>query len=727
MADKDNETKKEAVIKKNYAGYTGPEELFLGTLDGSASVKAVGDWELDVLAVPFGGPDNGKDKDGEYFSSRTELHLDRFNPLVTYYHGYDEKGHPQGDPEFIGEITPDSWTKRGDGWWARVVLNKLSDYAGRVWQGAKDGIARASSGSIEHLVRKEHDGEITRWPLGELALFDTGEGRQPANNYAVALPVMKSVYDRAGIDLPDLPGTNDPEGDAKGEQQRAEPVVTDTGGKDKTNEENIMDEKEVGKMVADGIAEALQADREAEATKKEQEAAEQERTKAAVDKAVKEAEEKAAKDRRPESKAPVVAKTSDIWKYDNLTPEDQAVLVGILDAGKRSGESRHGATNPARQALAIKLQEAAKSDNKARRDLGRYGVNAMKAAGMPIKGDEIQQQDLTSYGDEWVSAAWSNALWESIRTSTFVAEMLPKIEVPAGAESITIPLESGDPTFYKVSEATDTQTSGWPNTTITSSQMGTAQKTLSLAKMGARVLWSGELEEDSIIPWVSQLRTQLVKAGAEQLEHAIIDGDTDETASTNINDIAGTPGGTEIFLLFNGFRKSPLVTTTANARSGGALTAEDYLETLKLMGTAGQNAADIAKVAFIVDANTYWKSLELSEVKTKDVFVAPTIENGTLNGIYGYKLYRSYFMHYNATNRKAEATGKIDIDTQADNTTGSILAVRWDQWLLGYRRRMTIETTRIARADTTEIVALSRLGLAQRDEEASAITYNITV
>jgi hypothetical protein len=40
---------------------------------------------------------------------------------------------------------------------------------------------------------------------------------------------------------------------------------------------------------------------------------------------------------------------------------------------------------------------------------------------------------------------------------------------------------------------------------------------------------------------------------------------------------------------------------------------------------------------------------------------------------------------------------------------------------------MTIETTRVAAADATEIVALMRFGLTQRDTEASAISYNITV
>jgi len=38
-----------------------------------------------------------------------------------------------------------------------------------------------------------------------------------------------------------------------------------------------------------------------------------------------------------------------------------------------------------------------------------------------------------------------------------------------------------------------------------------------------------------------------------------------------------------------------------------------------------------------------------------------------------------------------------------------------------------METERTARSDSNEIVALMTVGLAQRDTEASAISYNITV
>jgi len=180
-------------------------------------IKAVGDWELEVLAVPYGGPNRGKDAEGEYFSESTNLYLDKFDkPIVSYYHGFDPEGYPQGDPEEIGQVL--SMERKSDGVWVRVLLDKASEYAKRVWEAAKEGLARASSGTIEHIRRVARDGLITHWPFVELALFDTEGSRQPANDYAVALPVMKAAYKQAGRKWPEI---QDPEAEAKGEQRSA--------------------------------------------------------------------------------------------------------------------------------------------------------------------------------------------------------------------------------------------------------------------------------------------------------------------------------------------------------------------------------------------------------------------------------------------------------------------------------------------------------------------------
>jgi hypothetical protein len=145
------------------------------------------------------------------------------------------------------------------------------------------------------------------------------------------------------------------------------------------------------------------------------------------------------------------------------------------------------------------------------------------------------------------------------------------------------------------------------------------------------------------------------------------------------------------------------------------------------MGTAGINSLDREKVFFLIDPSTHYAALLLQEVLTRDVFSNPTIENGQLTRVFGYRNYVTSHMCKASANRLSNSAGKIDLDTAGNNLYGHILAVRPDQWRFGYRRRMTMETTRIPAADAWEIVCHIRAGLINRDTEASAITYNLTV
>ena len=52
---------------------------------------------------------------------------------------------------------------------------------------------------------KTEGGRITHWPFAELAVFDTGKDRKPANAYAVALPAIKALYAQAGKTWPEFP------------------------------------------------------------------------------------------------------------------------------------------------------------------------------------------------------------------------------------------------------------------------------------------------------------------------------------------------------------------------------------------------------------------------------------------------------------------------------------------------------------------------------------------
>lgn len=707
----------------------------------NAAIKVSGDWELDVRAIPFGVVDS----DGQWFSEKTNLMEEYFpTPPVVYYHGYTPDGTPQSEPETIGKIV--SRERREDGVWVRVALDKTKELAKRIWDAARRGLAAASSGSIWHLARvegkpyrKDKPGEITTWGFAELSLIDIGDGRAPANRHAVAVPVLKSVYEQAGLSMPDIiSGDDSQEASEDADEINADNNPTKTIKEEK--QEVKMDDKKLSpEEIQAQVRAAVEAALNAEKAKQEEEAAlkkaEEERIAKEVEKRLEEYKAEAAKNRRlPFDGAPYVTRFAPLSKYDNVESGDLALGIEILNGISTHNRRVAPAAKAMYQALAVRaLESTDKSKDEAavtsavKAELRKTGFSATKA-------DEVMQQDLTSYGDEWVGVGYGTRLWEMIRADVDgILSRIPSIEIPQGFETFYDPIEGADPTWYKVPEVTDeNSTTKTPNATVPSSRVGTSRANETLAKAGARVQWSGELNEDSLIPMLPEIRRKLVLSGRETLLHVIIDGDTAAGASTNINNIAGTPAGTEAYLLVNGFRKLALVTNTANSRSAsGGFVVEDFINTVKLMGLGGKNALDREQVAFIIDPHTHWKALGLPEVKTRDVFSAPTVENGQLTNIYGYRVYATPFMHYanqDATyGLKANIAGKVDLNTAANNLYGAILAVRFDQWKFGWKRRMTIETERIARADLYEIVALMRFGLKYRDNEAAAITYYVGV
>ena len=175
----------------------------------SLAVKAVGDWELEVRAVPF-----GRDSDGQTFDAQTDYMLEHFaSPAIIYHHGVEPGAkNLEGKPVIIGKTI--GVEKRHDGIYLRVLLDKTIDYARRVWEAAKKGKAVASSDSISHLARlevagkrimyeKNRPGRIAVWPLAGVSLWDRVAGNfTPASHNAIALPAMKAIYRDGKLPFP---------------------------------------------------------------------------------------------------------------------------------------------------------------------------------------------------------------------------------------------------------------------------------------------------------------------------------------------------------------------------------------------------------------------------------------------------------------------------------------------------------------------------------------------
>lgn len=662
-------------------------------------------YRIGGYGVIFGGADLV----GEAFGPDTNYQLDLVpqKPIL-----YD---HMLGPVKSALGIWDAAATKIDDvGIWFEGELSRAEQYSAivdKVMALAHAKKLGLSSGTVDHMAVR--DGKaIKQWPIVEVSLTPT-----PAEPRTLGVRELKALVDA----LPDLSEVLVSEaaqdsGDAgSDETEAAKPVKSSNReGASKMSEQDTTPVAQAPAVDVTALVAAIGEQIDA----KVKPLADQ----VAAVKAFQDAQAKTP-DNDPGVNVPAIHLNGELKHYDNVEPDALALGISILSAAKADGRSKRGASDNAYKALARQMD----SEHVLKTEAGRVGASAFKSMG--VKANELNYSTQAGYGDEWVGVFYSGQLWESVRQATFVLNMLPQQEVPQGYESMKLPLEGADPTWYLVGQATaqDSNNLGRVTLTVPTSKVGTAAQDLTLKKLGASVAWSGEMEEDSIIPFVGQLRNQLVTSGAETLESVIIDGDTSTSATANINDIAGTPGGTEYWLAVNGFRKIPLVTLTANSRDGGVLDENDFLETVKLMGTAGLAAYDQSRVGFILDRNTHWKALQIPAIKTRDVFSGATLENGRLTSIYGYPVSVSG-QFAKATNGLTNTAGKSDLDTAGNNTKGQILAVRWDRWLFGWKRRMTIELERIPRADATEITAMMRFGLIySAADDAAAISYNLTV
>lgn len=146
------------------------------------------------------------------------------------------------------------------------------------------------------------------------------------------------------------------------------------------------------------------------------------------------------------SGAPYIARYADTRKFDGLGVADMAFMIEVLSDAKRSNRSQGGVSDSALKALAIKIAEdKSELGEESRRDMKALGnidhhdvLNSMKA-------NDLDYSTSAGFGDEWVGVEYSRRMWPVIRQGSQVASKVPTIEIPDGAESIVVPLESTDP------------------------------------------------------------------------------------------------------------------------------------------------------------------------------------------------------------------------------------------------------------------------------------------
>ncbi len=331
----------------------------------------------------------------------------------------------------------------------------------------------------------------------------------------------------------------------------------------------------------------------------------------------------------------------------------------------------------------------------------------------------------SGYGSQLIGAQYASDLWSGAQASSRIFGLIPSFNMTD--PTAYLPVEAAPPEMLYVSESTSSTVTAYGT-----SKTGSNRVTVSAKKFVIHQMWSGEMEEDSIIPYLPFLRGQAQRSIAHYSDSLVLNGDTTNAGTGNINEHDADPTDTDHFLAFDGLRHAALVDNTGNAvdHNGAALTytALCYLRKLGVDTTYLHDWGhpdDPSDWVYIIDPEGADVAADLDELITVDKFgSSATVLTGQVANIGRNPLIASIAM------KKTAADGFVD--TADDGTLHQVLAFNRRGYAVGIRRSLKIETERIIESDQNRIVYSLRMGFgrfsptgAASGIESAAALFNI--
>ena len=336
--------------------------------------------------------------------------------------------------------------------------------------------------------------------------------------------------------------------------------------------------------------------------------------------------------------------------------------------------------------------------------LDRAGYARASAALRQVYGAMDTAED--GFGNELIGNQYVRELWAGARQASRVFGLIEQFDMTDA--TAFLPVEADIPELLFVSESTANNSSNYSTTKTGSNRVQVDAKKFVLHQM-----WSGEMEEDSIIPYIPFLRRQQAVSLAHYSDSLILNGDTTNAGTGNINLDDADPADTKHYLAFDGIRHAGLVDNTANkADIAGAVTLGAFkgsrgrmLDATYLHDWGHPN--DPNDLVYVADPESGDAVSFLDEVLTVDKYGSQaTVLTGEQAKILGHPLISSIAMS------KTEADGKVST-TGSNNIKGQIVGFNRRGYAVGIRRRLQVETERLPATDQTRIVLSTRLGFGR--------------
>lgn len=333
----------------------------------------------------------------------------------------------------------------------------------------------------------------------------------------------------------------------------------------------------------------------------------------------------------------------------------------------------------------------------------------------------------SGFGSQLVGAQYVGELWEAPRKLGRIFPLIDSFEM--AHPTAYLPVEVDIPEMLFVAENTANNSSEY--TTV---KTGSQRVQVDAKKFVIHQMWSGEMEEDSIIPFVPFLRRQAALSVAHYADSLVLNGDTTNAGTGNINLDDADPADTKHYLAFDGIRHGWIVDNTANGLDAAGAVTLDKLNSLRALMIDTTRLVDWGHpvssddLVYVSDPFTADKVAMLDEYLTVDKYgPQATVFNGEAGRILGHRHISSIAMS------KTEADGKVST-TGGNNTKGQVNAFNTRGFKVGWRRRVMVETERLPGRDQTRIVYSLRLGFgrfsptgAASGIEATAGLYNISL
>lgn len=334
----------------------------------------------------------------------------------------------------------------------------------------------------------------------------------------------------------------------------------------------------------------------------------------------------------------------------------------------------------------------------------------------------------TGFGQQLMGAQYVGDLWEAARPDSRVFSLIRSFEM--NDSTAYLPVEVDIPEMILMAESVNNNSSNYAT-----SKTGSNRVQVNAKKLGIHQMWSGELDEDSIIPFAPFLRGQAAKSLAHYSDSLVLNGDTTTAATGNINNDDAAPAATKHFLAFDGIRHVGLVDNTANSAS--TLVGTEF-GVADLMAQKGRlvdytylhdwgHPTNPADLVFVGDPTTADKIAMFKDVLDSRKYNGGTdLLSGEVGRILGHPVISSIAVPL------TEADGKPSSVTPANNVKGSVVAFNRNGFVSGWRRQVKLATEYIPATDQYRIVYTLRLGFGRFTPTGAAagiqsadVLYNI--